>query len=407
MHTEFMAFVNDEETAQTLRTWADRQGFGPETVQIGGADLFSTMLEAEAPPKLALVDFDNQEQPIQIAARLVSLCGPNSHIIAIGSANDVKLFRGMLAAGLSDYLVKPLTPELLTQAMMNAARGGGAAGAHGAPKEAKNILFIGVRGGVGTSALAANTAWILAHEMKKKTVLLDLDLQFGTSALALDVEPGHGLRDVLSSPSRVDGLMIAGALVTESENFGILSAEESIEEVVHVDPNAITALLKEMKANHQAIVIEMPRHLLATQKRVLATAHEIVLVTEMSLVGIRDTLRLRTTLKGLGTTARITQVATGIGPGRPAAVDEATFAKGAQAKIDFVIPDDHKSMVAASNAGKMLGMVAASAPITKTIRDLARHLIMTDEERDAAAKKASGGLLGSIFKPVPKEKPKA
>lgn len=39
----------------------------------------------------------------------------------------------------------------------------------------------------------------------------------GTSALALDIEPGHGLRDVLSSPQRVDSLMIAGALINESE----------------------------------------------------------------------------------------------------------------------------------------------------------------------------------------------
>lgn len=392
MHNEFMAFVNDEETAQTIRNWADKQGFPPDTVKMGGADLFTSLLESDAPPKFALVDFDNHEQPVQSAARLVSLCGAASRLVALGTANDVTLFRNMLAAGLSDYLVKPVTPEILSQTMLAATRGS----ASTTVKDAKNIVFIGVRGGVGASSLATNAAWILSHEMKKKCILLDLDLQYGTSALALDIEPGHGLRDVLSSPQRVDGLMIAGALINESDMLGILSAEEPVEEIIHIDPNAIMALVKEMRITYQAIIIDMPRHMVATQKRVLATAHEIVLVTEMSLVGIRDTLRLRTTLKNLGSTARITQVVTKTGPARPAAVDEGTFAKGSQAKIDFIMPDDHKSMVTASNAGKMLGSIAPSSPLTKAIRELAKHLMAGDEKKEQGGKKNSN-LLGGLF----------
>jgi len=395
MHSEFMAFVNDETTAASIRSWAERQGFPLDTVQIGGADLFATLLEADPPPKLALVDLDNQEQPIQIAARLVSLCGPASRLIAIGSANDVHLYRSMLAAGLSDYLVKPLSPELLTQAMLMSARGGNG-GMPGMPKEAKSIVIVGVRGGVGASTIAVNLSWLIGHELKKKCMLLDLDLQYGTSALALDLEPGHGLRDVVSSPQRVDSLMITGALVTESENFAVLSAEESIEEIVHVDANAIAALLKEMRTPYQAIVIDMPRHMLASQKRVLATASEVVLVTEMSLVGIRDTLRIRTMLKGLGSSARITQVATRVSPTRPAAVDEASFAKGAQAKIDFILPDDHKNVTAASNAGKVLGVLAQASPLTKSLRDLANHLIGKEEDKEKSSKK-QGGILGLLL----------
>ncbi len=392
MHSEFMAFVNDESTAASVRGWAERQGFPMDTVRTGGADFFAKLLETDAPPKLALVDLDAQEQPVQVAARLVSLCGPATRLIALGSANDVRLYRSMLAAGLSDYLVKPLTPEILTQAMLVAARGG-AGGNQGPSKEAKTVVILGVRGGVGASTVATNVSWIIAHELKKKCVLLDLDLQYGTSALALDLEPGHGLRDVVSSPQRVDGLMIAGALVNESENLAVLSAEETIEESVHVDPGAIAALLKEMRSSYQAIVIDMPRHLMSTQKRILATAQEVVLVTEMSLVGIRDSLRIRTMLKGLGLTGRIVQVGTKAGPSRPPAVDEAAFVKGAQAKIDFTLPDDHKNVTAASNAGKMLPAVARDAPLTKALRELASLLVEGTEDKTKATKK-TGGLLG-------------
>ncbi len=404
MHSEFMAFMNDETTAASVRSWAERQGFPLDTVRAGGADFFANLLESEAPPKLAIVDLDGQEQPVQVAARLVSLCGPATRLIATGSANDVLLYRNMLAAGLTDYLVKPLTPELLTQAMMMAARGGAGA-AQQSGKEAKTIIILGVRGGVGASTTAVNLAWIVAHEMKKKCALLDLDLQYGTVALALDLEPGHGLRDVVSSPQRVDGLMIAGALVNESENLSVLSAEETVEENIHVDPGAIAALLKEMRSSRQAIFIDMPRHLMAGQKRILATAQEIALITEMSLAGIRDSLRIRTMLKGLGATGRITLVGTKVGPTRLAAVNEAAFAKGAQAKIDFLLPDDHKNVTAASNAGKMLPLVARDAPLTKALRDLAAHLVDGTEDKGKTAKKP-GKLLG-LFGGQGKESAKA
>lgn len=392
MHTEFMAFVSNEDTAQTIRIWAEKQGFPPDTVRVGGPNLCSQMLESNPPSKLTLVDFEDIEEPAQMAAKLVGQAGSVATMIALGSENDVSLYRNLMAAGFNDYLVKPLTPEILTQTMMAAARG---EVGPGAIKDAKNIVVIGVRGGVGASTLTTNIAWLMAHKLKKKTALLDLDLQYGTSALALDVEPGHGLRDVVSSPQRVDSLMIAGALISESDDLEILSAEESIEEVVPVDPNAITALLKEMRTNYQAIIVDLPRYMLSSQKRVLASAHEIVLVTEVSLVGIRDTLRIRTLLKGLGCSARITQVTTQISAERPAAVDEATFTKGCQSRIDFIVPDDHKNLSAASNAGKMLGELVPSAPITKSLLNLAVHLLGKDEKNGVETNKKS--LFQSLF----------
>jgi pilus assembly protein CpaE len=229
--------------------------------------------------------------------------------------------------------------------------------------------------------------------MKRKCVLLDLDLQFGTSSLALDLEPGHGLRDVVSSPQRVDNLMIAGAMINESDMFSVLSAEEAMDENIHIDNGAIAALLKEMRASYGTIIVDLPRHHMATQKRLLSLAHEIVIVTEMTLVGIRDTLRIRTSLKSLGYPAAVTVVASKVGAQRPAAVDEPTFSKGAQCNIDFTICDDHKNITAASNAGKVLPMVASDAQVTKNLRALAKHVAGMSEGED----KTEGGWLKSFL----------
>ncbi len=372
MHDEFMAFVIDEDSLHTLRSWADRQGFPPASVQQGGPDIFAQMLEASTPPKMAIVDIDGQGDPVAAATRLVSLCGPDKKIIAVGSANDVALYRRMLNAGVTDYLVKPLSVDALNQATTAALRGGVQGKAEA--KEARLIVVIGTRGGVGASTIAVNTGWLLAHELKFNCVLLDLDLHFGTTSLALDLEPGRGLRDIVNSPQRLDGLMIASSIVQESDTFSVLGAEEAVDEFVQMDSGAITALLKEMMGNFDYVVVDLPRHLLATQKRLLTTAHDIVLVTELSLAGIRDSLRIKTALNTLGCAATLTVVASRTGPTRAGQVDMASFEKGAQIKINAVIPEDHKSVTTASNSGKALGEVARNAPVTKALLTLAQKL---------------------------------
>ena len=397
MHQDFTAFSTDDAALGVLRQWAELQGHPSQAVITGGLDRLSELLESHSPPAILVIDLDGQNDMAAAATRLVSLCGDGTRIIALGTANDVKLYRQMIAAGLVDYLVKPLTTEVMSQAMALAKK---TEASKTEIREAKIIVVMGTRGGVGVSTIALNLGWLLAHEFNKHCMLIDLDMHFGTAALALDLEPGRGLRDLLSSPQRVDKMIIESAMAKESERFAILSAEETVDDIIPVDSSALTALMRELTPQYHYIIIDLPRSMLATQKRLLAIAHEIVLVSELSLAGIRDTLRIRAALKALGAPARITQVASRTGPQHPAAVDEATFVKGAQAKIDFTILDDAKSVNAASNAGKPLAAVAKGTPLVKGLIALAQHLggaVLTDSQ----PKKAS--LFGLLGKSPPKK----
>ncbi|MFX7776306.1 hypothetical protein ABTJ98_19930, partial [Acinetobacter baumannii] len=58
-----------------------------------------------------------------------------------------------------------------------------------------SIAVIGTRGGVGASSIATSLAWLTSSKINRTTALLDLDVHFGTGALALDLEPGRGLTD--------------------------------------------------------------------------------------------------------------------------------------------------------------------------------------------------------------------
>jgi pilus assembly protein CpaE len=271
MYSDFMGFALDEATLASLRQWAERQGHPRACVLQGGLDMFARLLENSAPPKLVVVDTDGQDDPATGLARLFAQGAAGSRVIAVGSANDITLYRRLTQAGAVDYLVKPVSAEQFQQALSVALRGKDAAKG---PQESRVIVVIGARGGVGASSLALNIGWQLAHKGGMKTALLDLDLQFGTGSLALDLEPARGLRDIVSSPSRVDGLMISSALMPESPEFSVLAAEEPLDDSLLVDGAAVTALVKELKGKFGAIVVDLPRQMAASQKRLLATAQD-------------------------------------------------------------------------------------------------------------------------------------
>ncbi|MFA4995258.1 MAG: AAA family ATPase [Bdellovibrionales bacterium] len=379
MHGEFMGFVLDDESLLSLRGWAERQGYPQATVQQGGPDMFAQLLESAAPPKMVIVDIDQQADPAAVTARIINLCGGECRLVVVGSKNDVTLYRKILGAGAVDYLVKPLTPDLLNQALAAALRGPAVSNKQVA-KEARVVVFIGARGGIGTSTISLNTAWIMAHELDRNVALFDLDLHFGTSSLSLDLDPGHGLRDIVSSPNRVDALMIASSIVPESDNLSILGAEEAVDEVTPIDGAAIAALLKEMKSNFDVIVIDLPRHILASQKRLLASAHEVVVVSDLTLAGIRDTLRIKNALTAIGCSGHISTIGARVSPSGSGQVTRAIFEKGIKNPIDAAIPEDSASLTTASNSGKALGAIAPRAAITKVMRELALKLTNTSEQ---------------------------
>ena len=385
MHGEFMGFVNDDESLMTLRSWAEKQGYPAATVQQGGPDMFAQMLESSTPPKMALIDIDGQGDAANITARLMSLCGGDCRLIIIGSTNDVGLYHNLTRAGAVDYLVKPLSSEILNQALAAALRAP-TANATSVQKEARLVLFIGARGGVGATTAALNAGWLMAHDYNRTVALLDLDMQFGTSSLALDLQPGRGLRDIVSSPNRVDGLMIASSITPESDNFSILCAEETIDEVVPVDGGAISALLNEMKNNYDMILVDLPRTSLALHKRMAVTAHEIVLVSDLTLAGIRDTLRIKSALTSLGCTGRFTLVASRVNGSGGGHITRAVFEKGVQGTIDVVLPNEDGIVAEASNNGKALGESAPRAALTKALRDLALRLIQTENKAETKTK---------------------
>lgn len=357
----FNAFVCDDETADAIKVVAAELGWAIEKVNKGGLRNAVQTLSVSSSPMVLLVDLSESGDPLNDINALAEVCEPGTIVIAVGTINDVKLYRDLVASGLQDYLLKPLSGDALREAFMHAQvtlQGPKHVETDTSDRPRTTIAVIGTRGGVGASTVASSLAWLSSDSQGRSTALLDLDVQFGTGALAFDLEPGRGLTDALENPSRIDGLFIERAMVRVGEKLAVLSAEAPISQPLIADGSALFQLQEEMRNAFETVIVDLPRTVAVQHPHLLSDVNHVVVVTEQTLASTRDAIRLLGFLKTNAPHAKVTMVANRVGTNPPPEVARKDFEASIERKLDIVIPLDVKQAVGAAKQGRALAAVA-------------------------------------------------
>jgi len=397
----FVAFVCDETTAEAIRPIAIEQGWNPDKVNKGGLRNAVQTLSVSASPNILFVDLSESGDPLNDINALAEVCEPGTVVIASGQVNDVRLYRDLVASGIQDYLLKPLNPDVMreafvhAQAMLNAPKHVEA----GSDRPHCAVAVIGTRGGVGASTLATSLAWLMSEKNDRSTALLDLDVHFGTGALALDLEPGRGLTDAIENPSRIDGLFIERAMVKASDKLAVLSAEAPINSPVMTDGAAFFQLQEEIRSAFECTVVDLPRAMLVNYPHLISDVQVAVLVTELTLAAARDAIRIISWFKSNAPHTQLIIVANRV-PTGALEISRKDFEGSIERKIDYQIPLDTKTAVQAAKLGKPLAEAGKNVKGLAPLAEIAARVVaITDagEEGRTDKAKAKGGKGGSLL----------
>lgn len=368
----FSAFITDDDTCSVVEQAANDVGLGEVPIIRGAVPEAVKHLAKAATPRLLLVDLSGSTDPLADLASLAEVCDEGTQVVTIGDINDIGLYRSLVGVGVNDYLVKPVSPEILGPALtrieekpQEETQGAAQAAAKG-----KLISVIGARGGVGATSVAVNCAWSIAHEHKQRVALVDLDVFFGNCGLTLDLESGRGFREALENPSRIDGLFIERAMVRESDNLYVLTAEESLEQTLAYNASAVELLLDHLRRDFQCVVLDLPRFGARTQMSVLVPPSSVLLVSEPSLSGMRDTMRLVNLFKQNGCKAEVSVALNRVGANKNAELSKADFERGAEVKITHSIPFDPKVFAECVSTGKPLLKAGPRSKAAAVVREI-------------------------------------
>ncbi|MFD1613016.1 pilus assembly protein CpaE [Sphingomonas tabacisoli] len=396
----FVAYVCDDSAADAIRPVAVEMGWSPEKVVRGGLRAAIQNLAVAASPNILLVDLSETTDPLNEINGLAEVCEPGTVVIATGQTNDVRLYRDLVASGIQDYLLKPFHPDQLRDAFTQAQA------VFNAPKTAEQsverphlmMAVLGARGGVGASTVAASLAWLFGEKDKRSTALLDLDVHFGTDALALDLEPGRGLTDAIENPSRIDGLFLERALVRVNDKLAVLSAEAPINQPLMTDGSAFFQLQEEIRTGFECTVIDLPRHMLVQHPMLVQDLNSVVLVTEITLAAARDCIRFLAWLKTHAPNASVILVANKVPASGVPELSRKDFEASIERKIDFVVAYDQKLAAQAAKLGKPVAEAGKGGKVALALNGLAGRLIAASSngaDKDAPAD-AGKSLLGKI-----------
>lgn len=389
----FMAFVCDDDTADSLRPVAVEMGFGEDKILRGGMRNAIQTLAVSTSPNILMVDLSESGDPLNDINALAEVCEPGTVVIATGQINDVRLYRDLIASGLQDYLLKPFSPDALRDTLAHAQA------IFAAPKVAEggterthvSCAVIGARGGVGASTVALSLAWLMGKQHGRSAAFLDLDIHFGTGALGVDLEPGRGLTDAIENPSRIDGLFIERAMIKANERLSILSAEAPLSQTMVSDGGAYHLLQEEMRAAFDTTILDIPRPFLVLHPELLGDVNAVVLVAEQTLAAARDVIRLNSWLKSNAPSARLLLTLNKSGSSRTE-MSRKDFESSVERKVDLILPVDDKLCAQAAKLGQPVAEAAKGSKLAVALTDLSALVVAAQEEgaaTGAAAKKPS------------------
>jgi len=322
-------------------------------------------------PSILFVDLTSAEDMIEEASTLTYLTRGKTYLIGLGTENDVKYYRDLIALGFQDYLAntpdKPLTQEDISTAL-NQSQDSQKSNS----RDCKTIGIVGVRGGCGATSLALNLSWILAEKGRGESVLVDVDPHYGTLALNLDLEPSMGFSEALRNPDRIDDLFVKSALVPVRNDLKLISLEENLDDKVDFGVHALGSLLFELQRSFSHALLDIPR----TNHDVLNIAanrlHEIIVVSDLSLAGARDTLRLCQLLKSYKKNVSIRLV---LNQSTSSEISKSDFEKTVGYTAACVLPHDSKTFLEASRQGRPVMEAAPNAIYSETIESMMYRLI--------------------------------
>ena len=371
------AFCDNPQSAETMQLAAAdrRMARAHTTIQLGGIMAAAQVFQAQATPNVLLVESHGSRDVIlSELAELAQVCQPDTKVVVIGHLNDVVLYRELIRQGVSEYLVAPLHQMQVIETI---------AGLFQNPKSAplgKVIAFVGAKGGVGSSTIAHNTAWMMSKRYATETVITDLDLAFGTAGLNFNQDVSNGIYDALGQPDRLDATLIERLLTKLGDKLSLLSGPGGVDREINIEANAIETILNAMRGSVPCIVVDVPNMWAPWIKFTLMHADQVVITATPELASLRNTKNLVDLLKtsrpnDLPPKLILNQMGV---PKRPE-IPAADFGKAVGVEVTCVIPYDAQTFGTAQSNGQMILEVAAKTKASEALANFVQILAGTDK----------------------------
>ncbi|WP_320162916.1 AAA family ATPase [uncultured Trichococcus sp.] len=233
---------------------------------------------------------------------------PHTSIIMVEQELLEETMHNALFAGAKDVLIKPIDPEKLMNSIyrIHQLQERNVVTKSDTPQKKIRKRELGqvytvfsTKGGVGKTFVSINLAASLAKNPEKRVVLVDLDLDFGNAALALNLYPKFTITDVIDDIRHMDSDLIESYLIPHESGIKVLPANLQPNMNDFINAEHIHVILEALRESFDYVVVDMPGRFVETIMPALALADQLLVITTPELSAVRNIKVLLVTLKDL------------------------------------------------------------------------------------------------------------
>ncbi|WEK03566.1 MAG: AAA family ATPase [Candidatus Devosia phytovorans] len=389
------AFCEHSQTAQLVESAIHdrRMSKVALTTHNGGIDGAVETYKSNPTPNLIIVETALSPEEIpQALEKLAEVCDASTRVVVLGHVNDVLLYRDLIRSGISEYIVLPATAQQIVSAITDLF-----ASENAAPI-GRTVGFVSAKGGAGGSTVAHNVTWAIATALRQDSLIVDMDLAFGTAGLNFNQDPPHGLADAVLANQKVDQTMLDRLMSKAANHINLLTAPVSLDRTYDFEEREFEQVLELCQGTMPVVVLDIPHAWNAWVRQTLATVDEVVIVAEPDLANLRNAKSIADTVRALRPTESAPcLVLNKVGMPRRPEISSSEFASSVECQLLGQIPFDAQLFGTAANNGQMIAEVAANNKINDIYRNIAMH-VTGRQITHAGGRSSSLMKLPSLFK---------
>jgi pilus assembly protein CpaE len=300
-------------------------------------------------------------------------------VVGTGRADSSELLMQAMQAGIQEFLPKPLDPERASGLIARIRRKAGKAVAKERPTELGKLFSVfSPKGGTGATTFAVNLAVAMHQISRKRTLIVDLDLELGETALLLGMEPKFSSVDLVRNYHRVDEELLASYIERDESGVELLSAPYHPADFHSVDGDRIGTILGFLKQHYDYIIADCPKTLSPVTMNAFEASDQILLLCTADLQSLRNMTRSVPLLKGLAGTRPddwIRPIVNRYNPSLPITVSEVERTLGM--KVFWTLQNDYRVVMDSINEGRP-SVVGGKSAYADDVRALAAELTGVD-----------------------------
>jgi len=259
-------------------------------------------------PDLVVVDIRSDASSGMAAIERLRASSANMAIFAVAAAAEPDLILQSMRAGANEFFpwvtaegsqAARAMEETFHGAVRKTAARREAASASAKPPCVTHV-FLGAKGGAGTTTVAVNCGVDLARLTKRPTVVVDLKTCLGEVALFLGVRPRFTVLDAIENLHRLDKNFLTELVAKHKSGLDILAGSEQFDRPNAQDATALEELLRVLARTYDYVVIDAGNMISACTAAALYAADTIFLVTNPDVPSIRNAQRLVDRVRTLG-----------------------------------------------------------------------------------------------------------